>query len=97
MDCNIHICSWMQTKLNLSGDLLRAYAVIYEGLRSVQDKYILFKDTLDAMSECFNSDRKRTADLVEELERLNLIHVDRLRSGGQIYAKITIYEPENKE
>ena len=97
MEYDIHIGSWMRTEFNLSGDLLIAFAIIYGSLRTVQNKYLCFGPILDTLSEYFDSDSKRTADLVEELVRLNLIHVDRLSSGGQIYAKITIHEPENKK
>ena len=93
MRCIIHLRSWMHTELKLTGDLLCAFAIIYDALRFHQNLYISFRQTIDNMSVWFDSDRKRTLELLEELERLNLLLIERVQVDGETYAKITIYEP----
>lgn len=93
---HINLCGWMLTELNLSGDLLLAYAWFYNCYRFHQNKYLLFSETVDFMSEWFKYDRVKTRELITELEQRKLIELELVKSDDKHYAKIKINEPEYK-
>lgn len=95
----IPIAGWMRTDLNLTTELMIAYAWIYQHYKLNQNHYFNFGEMIDNMSPWFKSDVEKTIELIEELNRRNVIELDRYldKKSGHTYAKIKIHERINEK
>lgn len=92
----IPIMGWMRTELNLSTQLMITYAWIYQHYKLNQDRYFDFREMVDEMAPWFMTDTEGAVELIEELDRRNVIELDRYldKQCNRIKAKITIHEPK---
>ena len=69
----IVVIDWMIYELHLSGDMLFAYAWIFNSFKLNQNRYYDFNETLDYMSYWFDSDMAKANKLIEDLEGKGLL------------------------
>lgn len=92
----IVVVDWMISELHLSGDMLLAYAWIFDSFKLNQNSYYDFNETLSYMSYWFDSDMAKANKLIEDLEEKGLLTIDRYldKQTGKTMAKIIIHEPK---
>lgn len=89
---HVILCGWMLTELNLSGDKLFVYAYLYDCYRFLQNKYLLFSETVEFIADWFKYDKEEVEKIIGELEKMGLIELD--FDQEKKYAKMKIHEPE---
>lgn len=89
----IPVAGWMRSELDLTDELLLAFAWIYQHYRLVKYDF-RFDQMLEQMSPWFGSDTEKTIEIIEELDRRKVIEIERHLHNGQTYARLKINEPK---
>lgn len=89
---------WMKNELHLTGDMMFAYAWLWNAFKLNQDRYFILRETVEQLSAWYDSDIEKVITIIEELDRLKAIELDRYldKSNNEIMAKIKINEPREK-
>lgn len=88
---------WMKNELHLTGEMMFAYAWLWNAFKLNQDKYFDFRETVEHLSEWYDSDIEKVVFIIEELDRLKAIELDRYldKATNKVMAKIKINEPKS--
>lgn len=89
----IPVAGWMRSELDLTDELLLAYAWLYQNYRLVKSHFI-FAQLIENMSPWFGSDAEKTVELIEELDRRKVIELERCHFDDRTYARLKFNEPK---